>query len=107
MFKWVNDEDLERRISMTGVVAVAFVNDTEKASRTFLDQFQQVATAFDGVIPCYALSAQDNPTALMEHKVYKQPTTVLYRDGKEIARYEILYGHQMLCERIIAALKKP
>ena len=106
MVKWLNDTGLEELLSQPGVVAVAFLDESEKSSRAFLEQFKAVEQEFYGIIKCFAISAIDNPPVKLEHRIYCIPTTTLFRDGNELAKFEVPYPSKMLCEKMIAAIKE-
>lgn len=71
----------------------------------FEPELRQVAEAFERVLRFSRVEITENPSAVRWLDINDVPTTVLYRDGKEVQRWVGPYNAAALKERICRAAK--
>ena len=96
----LNDHGLRHVLGSGGLRVVAFVEYGPPPCRHFKPEYEVVAKMFEGAIRFYEIDAQENPTVAKARAIESVPTTLVFRDCNEIARYEGPYSREFLRERI-------
>lgn len=104
MVKRLSDRGFEARLSEPGPFAVAFFSHTSIPCGHFKAEFAAVAELFMEKLPCFTLDVDENPTTTDMLGLWAVPTTLVFRDGREIGRCEGPYARGPLTERIGALL---
>lgn len=106
MTRTICDHGLEEAVVAShGLVVVAFLQHGSIPCRHFLPEFEAVAEALEGRAVFLRLEVTENPTAAEETDVSAVPTTVVWRDGAEVGRFEGPYSRDSLARRIEVLLK--
>lgn len=109
--KRVNDQGLEELIlESDGYVGVTFFQYGSIPCGHFAPELRALAEAFRDRVAFATVDVQENPAITEEHGVTAVPTTLVFKDGEELARYEGPYSREALKERItdiLAREKKP
>jgi thioredoxin 1 len=100
MVKNVNDEALADRLDRKGLFAVAFVEYDSIPCKHFLPELDAVAEILEWKMEFCRIYATENPAITLDLGVECVPTLLVFRDGKEIARYEGPYTRQAMEERL-------
>lgn len=79
--------------------AVSFVDIGSIPCDHFRPEFETFAQAMKGIY-CAEIICDENPTITSKCQVIAVPTTVIFRGGKEVGRYEGPYSHEALKERV-------
>lgn len=96
----INDIQLEVIIDNNiGWNAIAFISRDSIPCNHFLPEFKLFAQALKKTVFCGVLDVDENPTITQRCAVTAVPTTLLFRDGKELARYEGPYAYEAILER--------
>lgn len=99
--KGVNDRDLDRAvIEVKGHLVVAFLSPDSVPSKHYAPEFEAVAEVFADRAAFLWIDALENPTAADDYGVEAVPTTIVFRDGEEVARYEGPYDRQAIANRL-------
>lgn len=97
----VNDIELFRMVDdSAGWVAVAYLSLGSIPCDHFRPEFQGFGERFHGLVAACAVDVDENPSATEFMGIRAVPTTVLYRGGKERARYEGPYSLEALDKRV-------
>lgn len=106
--KLVNDVDLEQAIheGKFYVVVMFYQVDTPPCSH-FFPEFDTVSLSLDHVAEFFKIEVSENPSLTEVLCVDHVPTTLVFRNGNEIGRYEGPYRWQALRDRIVCLLKGP
>lgn len=106
--KLVNDVDLEQAIheGKFYVVVMFYQVDTPPCSH-FFPEFDAVSLSLDHVAEFFKIEVSENPSLTEVLCVDHVPTTLVFRNGNEIGRYEGPYRWQALRDRIVCLLKGP
>lgn len=113
--KYVNDEQLEARISAAdGFVLVAFLSVDSEACKHFRPEYHEIEDILsrnDGFNPpggmaVVAIDVDENPSETTSLNVSCVPTTLLFNKGEEIGRWEGPYNAPSLATRIADIVKK-
>lgn len=101
MVEWVNDVKLKKRIlEAETLVAIAFLQYDSIPSNYFVPKYAAAAKELAGNLEFYRINPTENPQIAEDLGVDAVPTTLVFRDGVMIARYEGPYSKEALCERI-------
>ena len=101
----VNDIEFERIIlERVGVTAIAFLSYKSIACDHFRPELKPLAEKLDSRVAVLWIDVDENPSLTKELGVGAVPTTLLFRNGDEIAKYEGPYSREMLAERMMALL---
>lgn len=96
----INDIHLEEIIKDNiGWNAIAFLAPDSIPCKHFLPEFKMFANIVKKTVFCGVLDVEENPTITQKCGVIAVPTTLLFRDGKELARYEGPYSCEAILER--------
>lgn len=107
MVKVVNDKDLETAIVETkGFLVTCFFEVKSIPCAHFLPEFVGLSESLDDRAKFVRIEVTENPTAAREHGVDYVPTTLIWRGGKELARYEGPYSREALKDRLLDLMKK-
>ena len=99
--KWLNDLDLEERlVNHKGLLVVAFFGSESLPCKHFAPEYRSIAESMKGDIEFFCVDAVENPFITEACEVDFVPTTVVYRKGEAVARYEGPYGREALQKRI-------
>jgi thioredoxin-like negative regulator of GroEL len=97
----VNDQDLDRAVvAAKGFLVVAFLSPDSIPSRHYVPEFEAVAEAFARRVAFLRIDALENPTAADDYGIEAVPTTVVFRDGEEVKRYEGPYNRVAIAGRL-------
>lgn len=103
----VNDIELFRRLDDAEAwTAVAYVARDSIPCDHFRPEFDGFGERFYGRVDACILDVDENPSATEHMGILAVPTTVLYRGGKERARYEGPYSLKALDERVRHLLRE-
>lgn len=103
--KVVNDCRLEERLlEAKGMVAVAFLLYESIPCKHFKPEFLAVAAKMAEKMEFLVISVDENPSLTEFLQVTAAPTTVVFKDGDEIKRYEGPYERLALEERLMKVL---
>lgn len=100
MSRLVNDTMLEGIFLEGKTIVVAFLAPNSIPTEHFRPELEGINVG----LPVYRMDIEENPTMARELKVLDSPTTVLYRDSNELARWQGPYSRESLEERIRARL---
>jgi thioredoxin-like negative regulator of GroEL len=104
--RYVNDTQLEELlIEEKGWVAIAFLDRSSIPCDHFWPEFKLYAKHAKKV-RCVRLDVSENPTLTAQLGVTAVPTTLLFKDSDEVARYEGPYSHEALQDRIGTVISK-
>jgi thioredoxin-like negative regulator of GroEL len=101
----VTDEEFRKVLPGPGWIAVLFWTYQSIPCRHFKPEFQKFSDKTTTVF-CAMLLVDEHPTILSELGVTVVPTTLLFKDGHEWARYEGPYTAEALSERVSQVMKK-
>ncbi len=105
MVRDLNDQGVEERVlESEGPVAVAFLDYDSIPCRHFRPELEAVAEQLDGKMCFYKVDVTENPLITEDLGVEAVPTLLVFREGKEIARYEGPYSREALGDRILQLL---
>jgi thioredoxin 1 len=97
----VNDTQLEQLlIEEPGWIVVALLDRGSIPCDHFWPEFKQYASNVKGKVRVLRLDVSENPTITEQLSVKVVPTTLVFHDGDEMARYEGPYSHESLQDRI-------
>lgn len=107
MAKLVNDKSLETAIVETkGFLVTYFFQVESIPCAHFLPEFIGLSKLLQDRATFVRIEVTENPTAARERDVECTPTTIVWLDGKELARYEGPYSRDALKGRILDLMKK-
>jgi thioredoxin-like negative regulator of GroEL len=107
MAKLVNDKGLETAIVETKGFLVTYFFQVESIPCThYLPEFVGLSELLKDRATFVSIEVTENPTAAREHGVDCVPTTIIWLDGKDLARYEGPYSREALKNRILDLMKK-
>ena len=97
-----NDIDAEVLIaSRVGVTVISFLRYDVIACDHFKPELKVFADkAANRVVVCW-VNAEESPTLVEELNIKSVPTTLVFKDGDEVARFEGPYSREALAERIL------
>jgi len=102
---YINDRQLREILRQSlDWSAIAFVSYGSIPCDNFRPEFEALAETFMTNVFCGWLDVDENPTITEKLKVQAVPTTVLYKNGQELARYEGPYSREALDERVRAVM---
>lgn len=105
--KLVNDKDLETAIVETkGFLVTYFSQIGSIPCAHFLPEFVGLSELLQDRATFVRIEVTENPTPASEHGVDCVPTTIVWLDGKELARYEGPYSRGVLKERILDLIQR-
>jgi thioredoxin-like negative regulator of GroEL len=87
-----------------GYSAILFFDYRSIPCHHFKPEFQMFAEEMR-LIFCGELVCDENPTVTDELGVSAVPTTLLFKGGKELGRWEGPYSHEALKERVVEVIK--
>ncbi len=101
----VNDIDCERIIiERVGTTVIAFLGYESIPCDHFRPELAHLAGKLDARVPVLWIDVGDHPSFTAELDIKTLPTTLIFRNGDEIARFEGPYSRETLLERIMALL---
>lgn len=101
MVRDLNDQGVEERVLMVeGPVAVAFLDYDSVPCDHFRPELDAVSEQLEEKVVFYKIDVTENPSITEELGVEAVPTLLIFREGKEIARYEGPYSREALGDRI-------
>ncbi len=101
MIKMVNDEGLEEAVlGGDGYLVGAFVQVASIPCGHFLPELKALSEILDGRAKFVMIEVTENPTIADDLGVQAVPTTLVWKGGEEVARYEGPYSKESLNERI-------
>lgn len=107
MTKVVNDKDLETAIVETkGFLVTYFFQVESIPCAHFLPEFIGLSELLQDRATFVRIEVTENPTPARERGIEHVPTTVIWRDGKELTRYEGPYSREALKGRLLDLMKK-
>lgn len=96
--KRTNDLGLERELLEDGVLIVAFVMPNSIPCDHFLPEFKRFSEEM--AMRTLLIDVDENPTIAKGLNVTDVPTTIVFRDGRQIQKLEGPYSYEALVERI-------
>lgn len=103
--RWANDLILEDRlVASKGFVVVAFLRCQSLPCKHYTSEFSATAEALKGEAEFLALEATENPMITEAYEVSVFPTTVVFRNGDEIRRYEGPYAREAIKKRLAGCM---
>jgi len=108
MVRDLNDQGVEDRVlGVEGPVAVAFLDYDSLPCHHFRPELEAVSEQMEGKVDFYRIDVTENPWITEELGVEAVPTLLVFREGKEIARYEGPYSREALGDRLAQLLAGP
>lgn len=102
----VSDQMLEGAIFDNEVTVVTFMSVVSEACARFSDELEAVALVLGDKAPFFRIDVMENPTAAKQFKINEIPTTVVFREGKEVLRVTGPHARKELHERLLPSVKK-
>jgi thioredoxin 1 len=97
----VNDQELEERVlEKKGFVVVFFFWPNQTSCNHFSPRYESVAAELGEHAAFLKLNVMENPTLTQDLRVDVVPTTVVYKDGCEAARFEGECSKDVLFRRL-------
>lgn len=110
MPRTVNDRGLEEAIiEAKGYLVAAFFQAGSDPSRRYEPEFAGLAELLGGRAEFVRIEVAENPTVAEDLGVDAAPSTLVFKDGEEVARYEGPYSKESLKGRIedLMAARRP
>jgi thioredoxin-like negative regulator of GroEL len=105
MVKVVNDHGMEEAILKgKGYIIGAFVQVGSIPCGHFLPELRALSEALSTRARFFILEVTENPTLAADLDIQGVPTTVVWKDAEELARYEGPYNRRSLNDRILALM---
>ncbi len=105
MVRNLTDQGVEERVlSVDGPVGLAFLDYDSVPCRHFRPELEAVAEQLEEKVVFYRTNVTENPSITEALGVEAIPTLVIFREGKELARYEGPYSREALGDRIAQLL---
>lgn len=103
----VNDTQLEEIIlEDAGWVIVAFLDRCSIPCEHFWPEYRKFADSIEGKTRTLRIDVSENPTITDQLGVVAVPTTLLFKDSEEEARYEGPYSSAALEERVTKLMSR-
>lgn len=110
MIRRITDEGLEDLlVRERSVFAVAFMAYDSSPCHSFKSELAELPELLRGRVKFFLIDEGENPTIADDLKILAVPTLLVWRDGKEIARYEGVYTKECLKDRFetLLLIRKP
>jgi thioredoxin-like negative regulator of GroEL len=105
--RWKSDQFVEERIlNARGFVAAAFFGMFSTPSEHFLAEYAALSESLGDRMEFYAVNADENPTITEDAQITSLPTTIVWKDASEVARYEGPYSREALNDRLAKLMSK-
>lgn len=103
---YVTDRDFEEIIvEADGWVVVWFFSRGSIPCDHFETEFEAYAKQAGDSVRCLRMDVDENPSITEELLVEAVPTTLVFREGEELARFEGPYSREALIDRIGTIIK--
>lgn len=103
----VNDIQLEEiLLEAEGWVIVAFLDRQSIPCEHFWPEYRRFADSIEGKTRTLRIDVCENPLIVDQLKVIAVPTTLIFRDSAEEARYEGPYSFEALTERVAKIMSR-
>lgn len=100
-----NDQILEERLCEAGrFIVVVFYAHESIPCRHFRPEFEALPDLIEGDLEFWRVDAGENPELVEVLGIEAVPTTVLFRDGDEVKRFEGSYSREALKGRLKDAM---
>ncbi len=100
----ITDEGLDTLIQEDGWFAVAFMSRFAIPCDHFLPELAAMPDMMEHRIGFHLIDIDENPTITDTLGITAVPTSLVFLDGKEMARYEGPYSREALKERLAQLL---
>jgi thioredoxin-like negative regulator of GroEL len=102
----VNDERLDEIVksSASTVIGIAFLGSESEPCKKFVPELVAAAQRLEHSMTFYRIDALENPDITDKHGVKAVPTLLIFKNGKEIGKYEGPYSREALYARITKIL---
>ena len=102
----LNDMLLESLLmNCDGFAVIAFVSSNSIPSDHFRPEFEALSESMRKKAKFARIDCEENPSIVDFLKVQATPTTILYKGGEEVARWEGPYSRLALEERLRKEMK--
>jgi len=103
----LTDDDFEAKVeSASGVAVVDFWAEWCGPCRVFAPVLEELAAEYEGSVTVAKLNVDQGKNTAEKYEIRAIPTTIVFRDGKEVERFVGITKKEALKERLDAAISE-